>query len=353
MRIFILLFFTLACSGSSSVNRNISSLTSLNDKYGIPGIGGLIYSNTKIQEISVTGLRKFGTEEALQQTDIFHLGSCTKSMTATLAAILIEEGRFNWETTLGELLDIELHPLYAAMKFETLLVHRAGLPVEDPIKSQVRSLTPLSGRRLITEKMLLRIPLSSPDSKYLYSNYSYIIAAHIMEKVTGESWEDLMRKYVFGPLNMSSCGFGMPLYVWGHMKKDGVIVPIQADNPSSFAPSSSVHCSLSDWSKFVLLHLKGHRGENNLLNSSSFQKLHATHPSGDSNYSYGGWMILNRKWANGVTLSHAGSNTLNYAKVWIAPKRNSFIMSTANIGGEEAFLATDAFIQEMISRYLP
>ncbi len=41
----------------------------------------------------------------------FHLGSCTKAMTATLAAILIEEGIFGWDSKLVDLMpEITLHP---------------------------------------------------------------------------------------------------------------------------------------------------------------------------------------------------------------------------------------------------
>ena len=51
----------------------------------------------------VAGVRKKGTAERITLDDRFHLGSCTKAMTATLVAMLVEEGKLNWTTTLGEL----------------------------------------------------------------------------------------------------------------------------------------------------------------------------------------------------------------------------------------------------------
>jgi CubicO group peptidase (beta-lactamase class C family) len=282
-------------------------------------------------------------------------------MTATLAAILIENGKLHWSSTIKELLpQMTLHPAFASMRFETLLVHRTGFPVEHSVINDVRSMSATEGRRIIAQKILTTAPLSFPDSEFTYSNYNYIIAGYILETILKTSWEELMKKHIFNPLEMNSCGFGAtstlveenPSQPWGHYKKNGEITPLHFDNPLSFGPSSSVHCSIEDWSKFLIVHLKGFNGENNIVTAGSYKKLHSPHPSGDSNYTYGGWHLLTREWARGPTLSHAGSNTFNYAKVWIAPKRNSFVVSTANIGGEDAFLATDAIIKEFIQDFL-
>lgn len=351
---FLILLLLFGCSGRSTTGRHISSITNLNERYGIPGIAGAIFQDSSFTEMKVSGIRKAGEDTALEVTDKFHLGSCTKAMTATLAHMLIEEGKLNWTSKLSDLLPgYTLHPHYAEMNFESLLVHRAGLPVEDSLFSEVRYMDSVQGRKLITERMLTRTPLTTPDQKYRYSNYSYIIAGHILETLTGDSWENLIRNYLFRPLDMNTCGFGVtsiehelvPSEPWGHVRENGEVIPRHFDNPLTFGPASSVHCSLGDWGKFLSLHLRKFR-------ENPDHKLYSVHPAKDSSYTYGGWNLLQRNWADGPTLSHTGSNTLNYAKVWIAPNKNSFIVSTANIGGEEAFLATDAFIQELISKHL-
>jgi hypothetical protein len=60
------------------------------------------------------GVRKRGTAERITIADQFHLGSCTKAMTATLVAMLVEEGKLNWTTTLGELFADTVKPLHPA-----------------------------------------------------------------------------------------------------------------------------------------------------------------------------------------------------------------------------------------------
>ncbi len=67
-----------------------------------------------------------------------------------------------------------------------------------------------------------------------------------------------------------------------------------------------------------------------LITEASFKKLHTNYPG--QAYTYGGWLKVERTWANGIVFTHNGSNTLNYATVWWAPKRNLSIMAVSNIG---------------------
>src|SRR5271169_1360091 len=67
------------------------------------GTAAAVLRGERIIAQGVAGVRKRGSAEHITLDDQFHLGSCTKAMTATLVAMLAEEGRLNWTTTLGEL----------------------------------------------------------------------------------------------------------------------------------------------------------------------------------------------------------------------------------------------------------
>jgi Beta-lactamase class C and other penicillin binding proteins len=72
------------------------------------------------------GFRKNGGTEKVTVDDKFHLGSVTKSMTATVAAMLVEQGKISWTTTIGEAfpeLKSEIHPDYLGVTLEQLLSH--------------------------------------------------------------------------------------------------------------------------------------------------------------------------------------------------------------------------------------
>ncbi|WPU66836.1 serine hydrolase domain-containing protein [Peredibacter starrii] len=352
MRILFLLLLLISCGKSSSGSSTSSSLPLLIE-FQLPGLGRMTIRNGVTQELSTLGVRKYGDPSPLLPTDKFHLGSCTKAMTATLAAILIEEGKLNWTSPLKELLpEFNLHASFQNMTYETLLVHRAGLSrvKDDSLFRMIQSpsYTSTSARELITRSVLEIAPVTTPGSRYDYNNTSYIIAAYILEKLTGESWETLMREKLFNPLDMKSCGFGptSPENTWAHKG----LTPIHIDNPEGYGPAARVHCSLPDWGKFLQQHVDGFNGSDGIVHASTFLKLHTR--AGSDPYTYGGWLRYERSWANGPALTHDGSNTVNYAKVWLAPKLKLIMATTTNTGGAEAQKATESVISDMINGML-
>jgi CubicO group peptidase (beta-lactamase class C family) len=95
---------------------------------------------------------------------------------------------------------------------------------------------------------------------------------------------------------------------------------------------------MEDWAKFVQDQLRGARGQDGLLKAETYAKLHS--PVGDAGYALG-WSTPEREWGGGAVLHHSGSNTLNRANVWLAPKRDFAVLVCANQGGDASFDATD------------
>lgn len=82
------------------------------NRYKLPGLVGMVMSNGSSAFVEV-GVSIDGQSVPMKHTQLFHLGSCTKAMTATLLAIFIQRGAFMWETTLGTLFpELKLHPDY-------------------------------------------------------------------------------------------------------------------------------------------------------------------------------------------------------------------------------------------------
>ena len=74
--------------------------------------------------------------------DVFHIGSDTKSMTATLTAMLIEEGKLRWDTTIADVfpeLKGKMDKQYEAVTVEQLLTHRGGVPGAPPAAAWKRA----------------------------------------------------------------------------------------------------------------------------------------------------------------------------------------------------------------------
>src|SRR6266576_2534870 len=106
------------------------------------GMAAAVLRGERIIAQGAAGVRKRGTGQRIRFDDRFHLGSCTKAMTATLVAVLVEEGKLNWTTTLGELFADTVKPMHPAWEKVTLrqvLAHRAGLRFEPDGLAQVFS----------------------------------------------------------------------------------------------------------------------------------------------------------------------------------------------------------------------
>ena len=288
-------------------------------------------------------------------------------MTATVAAMLVEQGKISWTTTIGEIfpeLKSEMHPDYLGVTLEQLLSQRSGAPGDAPADvwrdAWSASGTAAEQRLAFIKGVLARAPEAKPGTKYIYSNQGYTIAGVMLEKATGKTWEDLLRSMLFEPLGMTTAGFGAPASVdkvdqpWGHttMSSGGEPVPPGpgADNPLAISPAGAGHCSVGDLAKYAVFHMAGERGESKLLKAESFKKLH-TAVADNHDYALG-WIVQKRPWAKGRALMHNGSNTMFYVVVWMAPDKNCAVIVASNIGVDEASQGCDEVASNLINIYL-
>jgi CubicO group peptidase (beta-lactamase class C family) len=317
-------------------------------KHDVPGMAAVVVRNGEIVAIGVAGVRTRGKPDKIATADRFHIGSDTKAMTAMLCGILVDEGKLKWGQTLGETfpeLKKSMNPQYQAVTLEQLLTHRGGAPGElekDELWGKLwqHRGTPTSARRLLLQGVTSKPPEAPPGTKFIYSNAGFSIAGHMAEKVTGKSWEDLVREKIFRPLGMTTAGFGAPGtrvkndQPRGH-KADGS--PVEpgptADNPVAIGPAGIVHCSIGDWAKFVAANLPS--AKTKLVKPQTLEKLHAP-ARGEPKYAMG-WLIAdNQPWAGGPALTHAGSNTMWFAVAWLAPAKDFAVLVACNQANDKA-----------------
>jgi len=349
------------------------------------GMVAAVLRGERIIAQGVAGVRKRGTAERITLDDRFHLGSCTKAITATLVAMLVEEGKLNWTTTLGELFADTVKPMHPAWEKVTLrqvLAHRAGLRHEPDGLAQVLNelvgrpprapLGTLPQQRLeIARQALSRPPGIPPDTKYWYSNVGYVLAGAVLEQLTGRAWEELMRERLFQPLGISTGGFGPPgtadktEQAWGHSPVPGKPLDprsLVAELPLFYGPAGLAHMTVTDWAKFIALHLRGDPANPHcqaaLLKLDTFAEMHAVAPATSSRrwvirgatflatgdaapaVTYcGGWFISAASWAKGTQpgdtgrrLWHAGSAGRWNACVGIAPEIDFAVLAACNRG---------------------
>jgi CubicO group peptidase (beta-lactamase class C family) len=332
--------------------------------HGIPGMGALVLRGNRIA-IAVTGKRRADRDARLATTDAFHLGSDTKSMTASLVARLVDRRVLRWDQTLAEALPeiaAKVDPAFKSVTLDMLMRHVAGLPTDGAFTPEFTAgfddeHWPIAKQRAwMAERFLSRPPKEIPGTRFAYSNYGYLILGHVVEHATGKTWEELMREEVFAPLAMTACGFGPtatsanPDGSWGHDVKGGAYLPTEEDNPPLIGPAGTVHCPLVDWARFAAAHAGS--GPADWLTSSSMAHLHeaaalAGVPSGKDIAL--GWGVTR---TDPPRLTHAGSNGYNHAEIVVIPVLHAAVLVTSNAGDERARAAAKEVLDALVDGIL-
>ncbi len=296
-------------------------LSGLRIQSGAPAMACAARSTNGRHIAFADGLRCASGRTPVTTQDQWHLGSMTKSMTATLVGRMVDAGRVSWDDTAGAVLGSAIPDIraeYRDVSFRHLLCHRAGLqpniPTERMGEFQRENSDPRQERIAWSRIALNQDPVGPKETTFAYANNGYIIAGTMLEVKCGAKWEDLITAQVFNPLGMRSAGFGAPGTPGrldqpvGHAPGPaGPHTPFPpggpiSDNPAVLGPAGRVHATLDD----VLTFCAAHRDRTVLLLPQTWDTLHTPPFGGD--YAMGWIKRDNRFW-------HNGSNTLFYTEM--------------------------------------
>ena len=336
-------------------------------EHKIPSLTIAAVSSDKNLATLCTGIRKRGANSKVGLEDLHGIGSNTKSMTSTLAAVLVEAGKIDWDTTIidvwPKLNDKSLHPTLREVTLNDLLNHTSGLrkdlggPEWGSFFLEKKN-PPAERRRIL--KLIFKDKPETKRGNFLYSNLGYVVAAAMLEKKTGDAYESLMKRHLFKPLKMDSAYLHTTKtarrlkapYLSGHDRNGKPVDPKQAgsDNPSVYSPAGTVHLSVGDYAKYVQWHLRA-KPEPVLTKQETIEHLHKGHSDFDTRgarYSCG-WIIFESSW--GRTLQHAGTNTCEYAITWILPDKDVAATVLTNSFEPGHGPATNDMIIEMFKQF--
>jgi CubicO group peptidase (beta-lactamase class C family) len=264
-----------------------AELASARQRLEVPGIELAVWKDGKVVVRLADGVRASGSGTAVLPNDAFHIGSITKSLTSALAGTLVEQGKLRWNSTVEEVLGQlvpTMRPDYAQVTLEDLLAHEGGIPQRiDP--AQLPAIASANGpkaQHMAAATAALSLPPAVPPrTAMLYSNPGYVIAAAMMEQVTGKSWEDMVEEDVLSPLHLTSAGFGPPLDgVRGHaVAAGGELVGLdpaapQSDNPPFLNPAGRMHLNMADLASFGGDQVDGLLGMPGLLKPGTYRRIH-------------------------------------------------------------------------------
>lgn len=346
-----ILFATMAClatAGSTHDAYLTARLAEVRLARGVPALTAAVFMNGHIAAKGVTGRRKQGVSSPATITDKFHIGSITKPITSTLIAELVERGILSgYGTNLNM-----THPWvftspnwgysqYKSASMLSYMSHVDGMPYQpsaepaDEYASYGVTNLPLR-RNLYVRDAVRDAPNGAVGTKRVYAG-GHIVAASMLEDVTGVRWEDLVKTYVFTPLGMTSAGFGPMSSTssvtgpWEHSWNGSA--PVARTWPANYAyephapAGRNVHCSITDLVKFGASHLNASANSLRILTDSSISILrtvhwpNATNLSGEVSRMTPAW-IPGTRTVNNVSQNmfwHNGDNGFNHAWLEVLP----------------------------------
>ena len=362
----------LSCDGSRQARVDPPSnprslgqvLEEIRTKHDLPGLAAAVVRGGQVVESAVVGVRRMSTGDRLRIDDRFHIASCTKSMTATLAAIIVEDGRLQWTSRLADVLPElrNVRPEYQGATLEQLLAHAARMPAYTQFGpdrlEELKALrgSPTEQRIAFLSEVLAAEEPNDGTGDDAYSNVGYTAAAAMLERATGESWENLIRSRLTQPLGMKSVGFGWPASARapeqprGHFRRNGELVEQPLDDsyllPVALWPAGAVHSSIGDLGLYAADHLNGLLGRKALLPRAAYEKLHRTPTGADQGFTLGWGVRRDERW--GILHYGAGSGGTFFVRIAIAPEHDVAAIVASNSG--EAAAATKEVIESLLAR---
>jgi CubicO group peptidase (beta-lactamase class C family) len=333
----------------------------------LPGLAAVVVRSGGTPRVHVSGERRIGKGDLIATGDRMHLGSLTKSITATLIGALAEKGLMTLDTTIGQAfpeLSPKMQPAYREVTVRQLLRHSAGIATYGTNVSLLPMLglkgTPTEQRYAFLQRVLAEPPRFEPGSRFEYSNAGAAIVGAMAERIADSPYRELVERLVFAPIG-ARVAFGNPGLAperqpWGHRRILGAVaeVPPAASlytTPLAIEPAGDASPSLSDYARFLQLHLRGLRGQDDGLKARTIQELQGRSPDGSRRGGAVGWNVMPR---DGVeSHEHFGSSGAYVAYATIQPSRDVAVGVFTNLGGDPQLRAAVAKIALRIAAQYP
>jgi CubicO group peptidase (beta-lactamase class C family) len=251
------------------------------------GFNGGVFVATKGSVIFEKGFgyKNKSTKALNDSNTIFQIGSITKQFTSAIILQLLEQNKLSLQDSLTKY--IPDYPNGNKITIEHLLTHTSGIfnYTNDAAFMQNETAHPIRRDSLINR--FKHKPLDfPPGQKFSYSNSGYILLGYIIEKVTGQSYFQVVRQRIFQPLHMDHSGFDFtdlnsPDKAMGYAPPESTIPAAIVDSSVSFA-AGAIYTTAGDLYKWDRALRAG-----NIISPASQEKAYTPHLA---QYGYG-WMI--------------------------------------------------------------
>ncbi len=258
-----------ACATQQPVSsREIDQLvTAAMLEFSVPGVAVGVIKDGVVVHAAGYGVRELGLDAPVDTETLFRIASTSKAFTTASLAMLVDEGKLNWnDKVVDHIPGFALYDPWVTKEFTVLdlLTHRSGLVSGAgdlmlwPKPNQFTRDDIIHGLRYFK-------PESAFRTEYAYDNLLYIVGGELVPAVSGIAWEDFVDQRILGRLGARRCFAGriaqpeMQNLAAPHAIVEGELQVVDRNRASAevdvAAAAGGVRCSLDDMLKWATLQL--------------------------------------------------------------------------------------------------
>jgi CubicO group peptidase (beta-lactamase class C family) len=233
--------------------------------WGTPGMAIAVVHRDQVVYSKGFGVKQLGGTDPVDTHTLFPIGSASKAFTSALVALLADEKKLRWEDpVLDHLPTFAMSDPWVTRAFmiEDLMAQRSGM---QPYAGDLMAILGFDAPYILSQ--IKQIPaVSSFRSQFAYVNNLFLVAAEVVSRHTGLSWDEAVRQRLFAPLGMTESSTGHEAYrtasnvAFSHKRVDGRVTSLPPDAPAlawvyTYGPAGGVNSTVHDMAKWLRLHL--------------------------------------------------------------------------------------------------
>jgi CubicO group peptidase (beta-lactamase class C family) len=288
---------------------------------------------------------------------LFRPGSVSKLFTWTAVMQLVEQGKLDLDRDVNDYLDFKIPATYPKpITLRNIMTHTSGFEetVKDMWLASPNNIIPIG------DYVKAHVParIFPPGVTPAYSNYATTVAGYIVQRVSGEPFDDYIEHHILFPLGMQHSTFRQPLPP--HLKSmmsSGYTVASEPAKPFELiepAPAGSSSITAMDISHFMIAHLQDGKYENvQILRPETAQLMHSRQFANlpEMNAMALGFYEETR---NGHRIiGHGGDTVYFHSDLHLIPDAGVGFFVSYNSRGKAEISPRDALWHQFMDRYFP
>lgn len=326
------------------LNNLSEQVDALLNGWNLPGVSVAIVKDNEIVLTRGYGKRDVASDLPMTESTVLPIGSTTKSFTALILSMLVDEGKLQWDEPVKNYipwLTLSNPVLTENVTVRDLLSHRTGMP-----KYDVHGVFCTKDDRKAMVEDLQHLQTNADLRSILqYSNQMVMLAGYVAEVVTGKTWEELVKERIWKPLGMDSTNatigelLNCPEISKGYLFTGTDNMETAYLSLKGIGPAGAINSCAKDMAQYLLFQLGNGTWEGQeLVSLTNLNEMHSVQMQGtpyfwqldeltETNYGLGWFVDLYR----GKRMLSHGGNTLGFSTLMtLLPEENFGIILISN-----------------------